>query len=168
MGYDELVSISEELGIDVIENDAIAPLKGLCINNVLTINPSLITSVEKKCILAEEIGHYYITVGDILDQSKPENRKQEKRARAWAYQQMVPISALLEAYWAGIRNRFELAEFLDVSEEFLQDALNRYKEKYGKYYIIDNYIICFDPLAVGEIKKGGKEGGKKDKHHNKW
>ena len=156
MGYDELVSVIEKLGIEVIENDTISPLKGLCINNILTINSSLATSVEKKCILAEEIGHYYTTAGNILSQSDPENRKQERLARAWAYEQMVPIQALLEAYWAGIGNRYEVAEFLDVTEEFLQEALDHYKEKYGNYYIIDNYLICFDPLAIAEkhsIKK---------------
>ena len=32
---------------------------------------------EKACVLAEELGHHYTTVGDIIDQKESENRKQE-------------------------------------------------------------------------------------------
>ena len=38
-----------------------------------------------------------------------------------------------------------MADFLDVTEKFLQDALNAYRLKYGQYVIIDNYTIYFEP-----------------------
>lgn len=47
----------------------------------------------------------------------------------------------------------ESAEYLDVTEEFLADALNYYKAKYGKSARINNYVIYFEPyLGVLELK----------------
>ena len=106
--------------------------------------------MEKACTAIEEAGHHYTTSGNILDQNVLVNRKQEKRARAWGYERMVPLSALLEAYWAGITNRFELAEFLDITEFFLKDALNHYKTKYGLFFQLGDYLISFDPLFIVE------------------
>lgn len=36
---------------------------------------------EKACVLAEELGHHYTAVGDIIDQSYYSNRKQELRGK---------------------------------------------------------------------------------------
>jgi hypothetical protein len=109
------------------------------------------TTTEKACVLAEELGHHYTTVGNILDQSKVENRKQERRARLWAYRKMFDLVDLISAYKYGCRNRYEVAEYLGVTEQFLEEALIVYKEKYGPYTKLDKYMICFEPLTVGEL-----------------
>ena len=44
------------------------------------------TQAEKARVLAEELGHYYTAVGDILDQSSPANRKQELRGTNYRIQ----------------------------------------------------------------------------------
>lgn len=106
-------------------------------------------TTEKACVLAEELGHYYTTVGDILDQSKPENRKQERQARLWAYNKQIGLTGLIRAYEAGCTNRYETAEYLEVTEEFLEECIQCYLDKYGEYKIVDNYTIYFIPhLAV--------------------
>lgn len=109
------------------------------------------TTTEKACALAEELGHHYTTVGNILDQSKAENRKQERRARLWAYKRAFDLIDLISACKYGCRNRYEVAEYLDVTEEFLQEALDTYKEKYGIYRKVDNYIVYFEPLGILEM-----------------
>lgn len=40
-------------------------LKGLYINGNIAINTSVDNNPEKTCVLAEELGHYHTTVGDI-------------------------------------------------------------------------------------------------------
>ena len=37
---------------------------------------------------------------------------------------------------------------MEVTEQFLADALKYYKEKYGPYYQVGDYYICFEPLAI--------------------
>jgi len=118
-------------------------LKGLYSDNVIAISSRLNSSTEKACILAEELGHHYTSAGDILDQTKLSNVKQEKRARSWAYERLIPLNRLIDACAAGCRNRYELAEYLEVTEEFLDEAIKRYKEKYGLFYTVNNYTIYF-------------------------
>ena len=110
-----------------------------------------IPPTQKACVLAEELGHHYTTVGNILDQSKAENRKQERRARLWAYRKMFDLIDLVSAYKHGCRNRYEIAEYLEVTESFLQEALDTYKEKYGPYTKVDRYVVYFEPLGVLEL-----------------
>ncbi|MDT2306290.1 hypothetical protein P7H21_23355 [Paenibacillus larvae] len=85
--------------------------------------------------------HYLITVGNILDQSDILNRKQELRARQLTYEKLIPLSAIVQAHQSGVRGRFEIAEYLEVTEEFLQATINRYRDKYGISVSIDNFII---------------------------
>lgn len=109
------------------------------------------SETQKCCVLAEELGHYHTTVGDIMDLNNVSNRKQELRARLWGYDKLIGLSGILSCYRAGCTNLYEMAEYLDVTEEFLKDALNCYKSKYGPYIRIDNYIIYFEPnLAIFE------------------
>lgn len=127
-------------------------LRGLYSDGTITINASnSFTEVEKACIIAEELGHHHTTIGNILDQSTVQNRKQERRARQWAYNRLIPLSKIVQAYHSGAKNRFEIAEFMRVTEEFLDDALKRYQEIYELCAIYDRYVIYFDPLIVVEM-----------------
>lgn len=109
------------------------------------------TETRKKCVLAEELGHYHTTTGDILNQSTVENRKQERKARAWSYNKLIGLSGILSCHRAGCHTLYEMAEHLDVTEDFLKEAIEYYKAKYGTFTRIDNYIIYFVPhLAVFE------------------
>ena len=148
--YEKLLCEAEKENIEVVYMPLKGRIKGLYCDKVIAINKNIETTAEKTCVLAEELGHYYTTVGNILDQKRIQNRKLERRARAWAYQRLVPLDKLTEAYKAGIRNRFELAEYLEVTERFLEEAIKYYREKYGIYCRVGKYWICFDPLGIIE------------------
>lgn len=151
LNYEELMI--EAYGNDLIVKEAnLYGNKGRIKNNRVAIKKDIPTLKEKSCVLAEELGHFYTSVGDILDQSKPENRKQELKARLWAYNKQIGLNGILNAYIAGCQNSFEMAEFLDITEEFLNNALNYYKQKYGICVSVDNYLIYFEPnLGVMKI-----------------
>ena len=109
--------------------------------------------IQKKCVLAEELGHYHTTVGDIMDLSNDSNRKQELRARLWGYDKLIGLSGIISCYHAGCKSLYEMADHLDVTEEYLKEALNCYRSKYGIYTRAEDYIIYFEPaLAVLEMK----------------
>lgn len=153
--YEKLLIEANNKRVNVYERD-IGKLKGLYVDGNIVLNPKIETCAEKACILAEELGHHYTTHGNILNQCKVENRKQERRARAWAYERLVSMQSLIDASKHGIRSRYELAEYLGVSERFLEEAIQYYKDKYGLYYEVDKYIVYFDPMRVLEkYQEGG-------------
>ena len=52
----------------------------------------------------------------------------------------------------GCQSIAEMADYLEVTEEFLHEALSHYKRKYGLSTNIDRYIIYFEPtLLIGKI-----------------
>lgn len=150
--YEFLLRAAEREGVDVYERTMRPAIKGLYGGRVIWINRVIPTLAEKSCVLAEELGHYHTTSGDILDQRQLENRKQEKRARNWAYEKLVPLSGIVQAYHAGVKGKYELAEHLDVIEDFLEQAIKHYQEKYGQLTVYEGkYMIYFDPLGVAEM-----------------
>jgi len=150
MLYDDLTQEAVQHGIDIYEEPLKPTIKGLYADQIIWINRHIPTRVEKACILAEELGHHHTSAGIIIDQTDVRNRKQEQRARAWAYEKLVPLSKIVQAHHARVSGQHELAEYLGVTEEFLQAAINRYREKYGTFTIVDKHIIYFDPLGVVE------------------
>lgn len=125
---------------------------GRIFNNKIAIRQDIPTETEKSCVLAEELGHYFTSAGNILDQTDIVNRKQEYRARLYGYNLQIGLRGIISAHTAGCRNLYEMADYLDVTEEYLKEALDCYRSKYGEYVKVDNYMIYFIPtLAVLEI-----------------
>ena len=148
MTYENLLTAADQEGL-LVKEQPLQMADGLLINKRIAIRKNLSTHTEKACVLAEELGHYYTTSGNILNQNEVTNRKQELRARLWAYNHQIGLIGIIRAYEHGCRNASEMAEYLNVTEEFLQDALNCYRSKYGICVEFDNYIVFFIPaLAV--------------------
>lgn len=149
--YEKLLDQAESSGLSVQEK----PLQyndGRIRGNRILIRSTIETRCQKAAVLCEEIGHYETAVGNILDQSITANRKQELRGRIWAYNRLIGLTGILRAYKMGCRNRYEMAECLDVPEETLQEALDYYRSRYGICVQIDNYVIYFEPsLGVMEL-----------------
>lgn len=124
-------------------------IKGLYCDGVVALSTQIETSKERVCILAEELGHHYTSVGNIIDLSDIQNRKQERHARLWGYNDRIGLRGLINAYEKGCKSRYEIADYLEVTEEFLEEAINCYRDKYGVCATVDNYIVYFIPrLAI--------------------
>ena len=152
MKYEALLIEADRDGLIVKEK----PLKyndGRIKGNRIAIRKDLATTKEKTCVLAEELGHYHTSVGNILDMSNSGNRKQERQARLWGYNKLIGLSGLIRAYEAGCQTGYEIAEYLEVTEDCLTECIEAYRSKYGAGIMIDNYYVMFIPhLAVGKIK----------------
>ena len=150
MTYDDVLKEAEDTGLIVKEK----PLKssdGRICNNRVAIRRTIPTTIEKTCVLAEELGHHHTSVGNILDMNDVRNRKQERQARLWGYNKLIGLTGIIKAFRAGCQSRHEVAELLDVTDEFLKECIDCYRDKYGVCTEIDNYIIYFIPhLAVME------------------
>lgn len=139
-------------GINVITHEfRNQRISGLYCDGTIGINKSINTSSGKACVLAEELGHHHTSVGNIIDMTDTQNRKQERQARLWGYNRMIGLTGIIKAFQAGCQSRHEMAELLDVTEEYLQECIDCYRDKYGVCTEVDNYIIYFIPrLAVME------------------
>lgn len=146
MTYDELLNEMDEKNCRIHEMNFTSNAKGLCINNDVFIRKDLNGNVERKCILAEELGHIMTTCGNILDRSLPENQKQENRARGYAYDLLIGLDGLLLAYGKHCRTADEFVDFLDVTKPFFEEALEYYRKKYGSHISYRGYEIMFDPV----------------------
>ena len=150
MTYDNLLAEADAEGLIVREKN-IPGYGGRIYKNRIAIHKGIPTQTEKTCVLAEELGHHYTTTGNILDQSRPANRKQELHARLHGYNRLIGLNGIIRAYKHRCQNLAEMAEYLEVTETFLKEALELYRQKYGTGVEIDNYIVIFEPrLAIME------------------
>ena len=149
--YEELLILSESESL-IVKEAHIPGYGGRLYKIGLPLTRLFPPQAEKSCVLAEEIGHYCTTTGNILDQNDTMNRKQEYRARLYGYNLRVGLIGIIKSYEARCRNLHEMAEYLDVPEDYLIEVIDCYRSKYGQYIALDNYMIYFIPqLAVMRI-----------------
>lgn len=148
--YENLQEEACKDGIDVIDYPFESEnIKGLYCDGTVAIRKNIETTTEKACVLAEELGHHYTSAGNIIDMEHAGNRKQERQARLWGYNRSIGLLGLISAYEHGCTNRYEIADFLDVTEEYLEECIHCYRDKYGVCRETDNYVVYFIPnLAV--------------------
>ena len=103
MNYEELQIRNADLNMKEMDLSEVSGLSGLYFNGNIAIEKKL-TQTQKTCVLAEELGHHYTTVGNILDQSDPGAMKQERKARLWAYNELIGLSGIIQGlrHTAGI------------------------------------------------------------------
>ena len=150
---EKLEQEAADKGLEIIEHPFQSErIKGLCVDHTIALSRRLRSYKEKACVLAEEIAHYDCNVGDILDQSDAGASQQEHRARMRAFDRLVGLSGIVSCFKAGDRSLWEMAERLEVTEEFLQEALDAYRLRYGDGVMLDDCWISFEPrLDVVEM-----------------
>ena len=152
MTYEEMLMEADNRGY-IVKEKPLLMYDGRIKGKKIAIRDSIPTERQKAEILLEELEHGNSTYGDIMDLSIPLNRMQELRARRRAFRRQVSFAAIISAYEAGCRNIYEMSEELDITEEFLRNALKMYAGKYGSKLIqCENYFIRFHPqLQVMKI-----------------
>ncbi|TLQ49313.1 ImmA/IrrE family metallo-endopeptidase [Ruoffia tabacinasalis] len=79
-------------------------------------------------ILAEELGHYETSVGDITNYKDSNNMKQEIKARRWGYRKLIPYSELKRLIdERGSLDRHEIAEHFSVPDKYVVEAIEMYR-----------------------------------------
>lgn len=163
--YEKQLQSAVDNNIQVIESYDMGndpdhpPIEGLYVDGCVALSSDLQTTAQKNSVLAEELAHHDLTVGDILDQRDPANRRQEQKARTLAYDRLIGFSGLSRAFSAGCENRYEVAEYLEVTESFLQEAIERYKEIYGSEFAtyIDKHLKEEQLTVQSQQKKSVEE-----------
>lgn len=151
--YETLVGEAYSIGV-LVEEKELGRIEGLYGENVIWINKNLSTNAEKTSILAEELGHHHTSSGDITNLSVLKNRKQEHIARRWAAKKLVTLEKLVDAYKNLCVSKHEIAEYLNVTESFLEMSINYYRDIYGTFVKMNNNkILYLDPLCIKEKER---------------
>lgn len=103
MNYEQLLTAADQEGL-LVKEQPLTGHDGLIRGSRIAIRKDIETQAEKSCVLAEEIGHYRTSSGNILNQNKVESRKQEYRARLYGYNLKIGLTGLIRAYEAGCGN----------------------------------------------------------------
>lgn len=144
MTYENLLEKCEELGV-IVKEAPLKSAKGRCKGNRIAISKYLNTNNERKCVLAEELGHYKLTVGNILDETKIENKKQELKARRYGYKLIVKPNDIIKAFRNGALNLYDVAEYLEITSSALIEILEDLKKQYGIGCRVGNYYLQLEP-----------------------
>lgn len=124
-----LHSIAEKNNIEV-DYFPMKKLKAFSLAHTIIINPELVKTVreEKEC-MAHELGHQIKNAFYDIDSTLETRARQEERATRWAVQKLIPARELKEALKKGYTEIWQLAEYFDVSCEFMADAVRVHKLK---------------------------------------
>lgn len=112
-------------------------IKGCCMvaneNSVIFLNKNNIrNSQEEICVLAEEVGHIETdTVMSCEDYINPSykrwlKQKNEILAKRWAVAELLPFYRLKAALLTGKSEVWQLADFFELSEDFIKNAIDLY------------------------------------------
>lgn len=102
-------------------------------------------------VLLEEIAHYDTTVGDISAQETPSDWSQERQARSIAFEKAVPLDGLIYCMENFVNSLSEVADYFNVTEKFLLEAVDNYRSKLGVIFKHKNYL--FDLSKGVQISK---------------
>lgn len=150
--YEELLQTANQDGIAVLEYDFIGNTKGIYCDNVVILNKNCST-IEKYCTLAEELGHHHTATSNIIELDTMDKMKQELLGHRWGIEKILPLSYIIDAMIHGCSSFPELAEQLEVTPEFLQEAITYYGQKHGSGMEYKNHLIYFsdESLIVSPI-----------------
>lgn len=125
--YEKLMSEYDFLDFEELSNFP-STQDGYICGNKIYIKDSL-SPKRKHEILAEEIAHYQITYGNILDQTVFNNRKFEGYARRLTYNMVMPIDEIRNLHKNNITTLHDIANHFEVTEQFVRNALSYYVKR---------------------------------------
>ncbi len=144
--YEALLEEARQKGLTVIEKYPFhsSRIRGLCCDDTIALNAQIDTEAERTVILCEELTHATRQCGNIL-----KDPRMEHRARQLSFDRLISPEGLVHAYLCGCRESWEFAECLGVTEEFLAQAMENYRARFGtlKRVVYDgvDYAITFEP-----------------------
>jgi len=148
---EQMLTLAMQEGIFTIDYPLVYPLLGiyLCNQNttpVIGLSTCIDSTAEKRCIMAEELGHHFTTVGVCINNKEFYHRsnlnsvsKIEFKAMRWAVNYLMPENDLLDVIGSGLYEPWELAEHFNVTEEFAKFRLRLFGAKEIKSTVSFNY-----------------------------
>ena len=123
------IATRENISIEDFKMENKAIIERIDKEYYIGLNYSKIESVtEEKELLAEELGHYYCNAFYNSNSDFSTISKKEYRANKWKCTVLVSVNDFIDAFKKGLKNVYEIAEYLNLSEDTVIFAYNYYKE----------------------------------------
>ena len=118
--------MAEKENINVVDYAFGRTINGVYIDNLKCIGlDKSLTDTERKCTIAEELGHYYCNATYPLScTDETLINKAEYRAQKWAVKALVSPSDIQRIKQLNLKYKWEIAEFLGVTELIAEKALD--------------------------------------------
>lgn len=124
-----LYSLAEKENIEVVDYTFERTINGIYIDNLKCIGlDKALTDVERKCTIAEELGHYYCNATYPLScTDKILIDKAEYRAKKWAVKALISPLDIEKIKLLGLKYKWEIAEELGITEDVAERVTNYYE-----------------------------------------
>lgn len=129
----ELYKEADKLNITILTG-CLPHAKALCIPGYIALDYSLVGTVaDERVHTAHELGH--CATESFYTKRDPDFivQRYENRANRWAIKKLVPEDELKDAIACGMTEPWELANYFDVTQEFMELAMWYYR--YGNLAI---------------------------------
>jgi len=150
---EQLFDLAHAHGIGVEFWDFKPPLEGVYVSHREDFIPPQIGLDKKlrqdkkrlRCILAEELGHHFTTVGSAYSKKfyfysdRVWTSQIEYRAMKWAGEYLIPLPHIKTALQCGMFQTWELADYFEVTNDFMRFRLALPDVKTLSYYKGDTY-----------------------------
>lgn len=144
----ELLDLIEKENIILDEELKISKTSGIYINvprvnPIIGINKNVSTEKEYYSILAEELGHHFKTIGNLIKKetsyiSNILKQKEELKAKLWASNFFISDEEFVQAILDCSNNIYTLAEKFNVTEEIINCKI---------------LSICIDEIRLNKVKE---------------
>lgn len=121
------IANDEHIKIDFFPMEEV---KVVSIPKSIALNPNKVeTNRELKVMLAHELGHQKRNAFYNIRSTQETRKWQEERATRWAVDTLIPFDDIKKAFKKGYTEIWELADYFDVTEDFIKDAVRVHKIK---------------------------------------
>lgn len=143
---EKLYDIAHKSGINIIDAHFSDTKKAACMTSGMFENKNIVIDkaqidsyVEEVIILAEEVGHYetlgvyMILATKTMSIARCNRLKYEAWAKRWSVREILPPEEIQEALNCGCHNDCEMAEYCNVTPDFVRYAFQYYSQKRVKF-----------------------------------
>lgn len=135
-------------GVDVIADSLPKKRKGIYVKTPFDCYIMLEKALKKRQrahVLAHEAGHHYTGIRFPALTKAMEEAICEHKARKWAAH-WLGLDSIVQAYLAGARTEWDIAELLDITVLYLLETLEIFKGEYGEgWHEVGNHWVRFYP-----------------------
>ena len=143
---------AEFYGIPIVDFEFPSAIRGAYHNGVIGINKEIGDNAERRCIIACEMGRHLLR----KNKSIFLNEEQENiLAMHWAVSVLLPLSAFVECYELGECSVEALADYLNITPQFVRSGIEVYKTVLGNRILFENAIIDLENKTIEYLEKVG-------------